>query len=322
MVDLIGCLVNRPFVASHTTASPLFRLIEMVQPTILLDEVDAYLRNNEEARAIINAGHKRGAMVMRSVGDEHEPRGFSVFAPMVIAGIGKQAETVEDRSIIIELKRKKPNERTESFRTDRAGEADVFARKSARWAKDNSCSLTTADPSVPDGLYNRAADNWRPLLAVADAIGGRWPEQARAIASSMIKDDSNSYGSLGVQLLRDIRTVFSAKGSGSIWSNNLANALRCMPDRPWAELRGTGLTPNTLARRLEGFGILPRQVRIGDKNNRGYRAEQFTDAFERICPLIPPWKPLHRYIQAKIIELRENQTATPAEGVAVGKSDN
>ena len=101
-------------------------------------------------------------MVMRSVGDEHEPRGFSVFAPMVIAGIGKQAETVEDRSIIIELKRKKPNERTESFRTDRAGEADVFARKSARWAKDNSCSLTTADPSVPDGLYNRAADNWRP----------------------------------------------------------------------------------------------------------------------------------------------------------------
>ena len=64
LVDLIGCLVNRPLVASHTTASPLFRLIEKVQPTILLDEADAYLRNNEEARAIINAGHKRGAMVI------------------------------------------------------------------------------------------------------------------------------------------------------------------------------------------------------------------------------------------------------------------
>jgi putative DNA primase/helicase len=131
LVDLIGCLVNRPLVASHTTASPLFRMIASVKPTILLDEADAYLRNNEEARGIINAGHKKGGMVMRCVGDEYEPRGFPVFAPMVIAGIGKQAETVEDRSIIIELQRKKNDERTVSFRTDRPGEA-VCSRASAR----------------------------------------------------------------------------------------------------------------------------------------------------------------------------------------------
>jgi hypothetical protein len=56
----------------------------------------------------------------------------------------------------------------------------VECPKAARWAKDNTFSLTTADPLVPDGLYNRAADNWRPLLAVADAICGVWPEQARA----------------------------------------------------------------------------------------------------------------------------------------------
>jgi putative DNA primase/helicase len=241
LVDQIGRLVNRPLVASHTTASPLFRLIEKVQPTILLDEADVYLRNNEEARAIINAGHKKGAMVMRSVGDEHEPRAFSVFAPMVIAGIGKQAETVEDRSIIIELKRKKTNERTESFRADRADKACLLARQCARWTADNILSLGAADPVMPDAVYNRAADNWRPLLAVADAIGASWPEQARAIAMSMTKGELADNVSLQVQVLRDIRAAFAPKGGAPVGSNELVSALRRMPDRPWNEYgRGRG----------------------------------------------------------------------------------
>jgi hypothetical protein len=142
----------------------------------------------------------RRATVMRSVGDEHEPGAFSVFAPMVIAGIGKQAETVEDRSIIIELKRKKPNERTESFRTDRAGEADVFARKSARWAKDNSSSLATADPLVPrrttGGPYlplpmRSAADGQSRRARLRQGTGlrrTRWPGGSRA--SEYIPDRS------------------------------------------------------------------------------------------------------------------------------------
>jgi hypothetical protein len=117
--------------------------------------------------------------VIRSVGDEYEPRCFPVFAPMVIAAIGNQAETIEDRSIIIELQRKKASERTESFRTDRAGEAGLLARQCARWTADNIFDLGAADPDMPDALYNRAADNWRPLLAVADAIGGSRPESGR-----------------------------------------------------------------------------------------------------------------------------------------------
>ena len=28
---------------------------------------------------------------------------------------------------------------------------------------------------MPAGVFNRAADNWRPLLAIADAAGGEWP---------------------------------------------------------------------------------------------------------------------------------------------------
>ena len=31
---------------------------------------------------------------------------------------------------------------------------------------------------MPDGVYNRGADNWRSLLAIADAAGG-WPARGR-----------------------------------------------------------------------------------------------------------------------------------------------
>src|SRR5262249_22923949 len=43
---------------------------------------------------------------------------------------------------------------------------------------------------------NRLADNWRPLLAIADQMGGDWPAMARAVAVSMVKTDLNDLGPL------------------------------------------------------------------------------------------------------------------------------
>jgi Protein of unknown function (DUF3631) len=34
-----------------------------------------------------------------------------------------------------------------------------------------------ANPVMPEGIYNWKADNWSPLLAIADTAGGDWPEQ-------------------------------------------------------------------------------------------------------------------------------------------------
>ena len=185
-----------------------------------------------------------------------KPRAFSVFAPMVIAGIGKQAETVEDRL----TSGPKASGRTERIKQG------LLTRQCARWV---------------DALYNRVADNWRPLLAVADAIGGSWPEQARAIALTMAKGKLADNVSLRVQLLRDIRAAFAPKGGASVGPSDLVSALR-RPDRPWNDYgRGKALSAHTLARLLEPFGIQPTQIRIGDRNIRGYRIEQFSDAFDR-----------------------------------------
>jgi len=43
--------------------------------------------------------------------------------------------------------------------------------------------LRGADPEVPNSVFNRAADNWRPLLAIADVAGARPGAAAASIES-------------------------------------------------------------------------------------------------------------------------------------------
>ena len=62
----------------------------------------------------------------------------------------------------------------ERLRLDRLDELTPLARRAARWAADHLDALSGADPDVPAELHDRAADNWRPLLAVADLASGGW----------------------------------------------------------------------------------------------------------------------------------------------------
>ena len=116
------------------------------------------------------------------MGDDHEPRKFSTYGACAIALIGKLPATIHDRSVVIDLKRRLPSEEVKQFRSDRAGDLDVLARKAARWAADNAERVKEIDPKMPAGLFNRDADNWRGLLAIAEVAGGRWPDYARETA--------------------------------------------------------------------------------------------------------------------------------------------
>jgi putative DNA primase/helicase len=158
----------------------------------------------------------------------------------------------------------------------------------ARWTRDKSEAFRNADPAVPANLYNRAADNWRPLLAIADVAGGEWPERARAIAATTVDADQANR----VSLLADIREVFETKAIDRIKSADLATALVAMEGHPWAEQGRSGkpLSVNGLARMLAGDRIIPKTVRFGNRPEetaKGYEREQFEDAFARYLPSPP-----------------------------------
>jgi putative DNA primase/helicase len=286
LLDVLFHLVWRPLIAANVSAAAIFRVVESYQPTLLIDEADTFLPENEELRGILNSGHRRGGSVIRTVGEDHEPRAFSTFSACAIAMIGRLPPTLDDRSVRNELRRRRVDEVVEPFRFDHTEHLDQLARKAARWAGDNASVIQRAEPDMPTGVFNRAADNWRPLLAIADAAGAEWPSRARRAVQCTGESAAGDGDSLRVLLLTDIRMIFAERKQDRISSAALVDALNSIEGRPWAEWnRGKGLTPNRLARMLAPFGIAPATVRMRDDTTpKGYLRSQFEDAFVRYLP--------------------------------------
>ncbi len=147
----MAALVPKPMPNVNMTSSVLFRIIQIHKPTILIDEADTYLAEKNELRGILNGGHRRmDAFVWRSVGDDHEPRAFKVWALKCIAMIGRLPDTLEDRALVVALRRKYPHEKVERFKTRRVTELLPLRRKCARWVLDNMkrCCQTNANQSL------------------------------------------------------------------------------------------------------------------------------------------------------------------------------
>jgi uncharacterized protein DUF3631 len=228
----------------------------------------------------VDSGHRRGGSVLRTVGDDHEPRAFATYAATAIALIGALPGTLADRSIDISLARRKADEKVDAFRLDRTEALDVLARKAARWAQDNAERIGTIDPQMPAGLYNRAADNWRPLLAIAEAVSGEWPQRAHAAALKTVGGDVDEVSRLEL-LLGDIRDIFDQLKVGTISSAGLIEKLVEIVPRPWGEYgkSGKAITQNKLARLLKPLAITTEL--IGTGRISGYKRERFEEAFDR-----------------------------------------
>jgi putative DNA primase/helicase len=314
LLDVLSRLVWRPLSTANATAAAIFRVVEMLRPTLLIDEADTFLRDNEELRGVLNSGHRHGGSVLRTVGDDHEPRPFATYSACAIALIGKLPATLADRSITAELRRRLASEAVEPFRHDRTTHLDTLARKAARWASDNADRVRGADPDIPAGIFNRVADNWRPLLVIADTAGGDWPERARRVLVAMagVNDDQST----GAMLFADIRDIYSEREADRLPSTELAEALVAIEGRPWAEWRhGKPITANSLARLLAPYSIAPTTIRVGTKTPKGDQLADFADAFERY--LAPDGqekasKPQHRNNADEMGTSTTSATATAA----------
>ena len=171
---LIADTAARPLSTANITPAAIYRIIEKEQPTLLIDEADTFATNKVELTGILNSGHTEAyAYVMRTVGHTHYPKRFSTWSPMALAVIKKLPGTLEDRSIVIPMHRQTAEERKrrKRLRGNRPSDLVDLNRKAARWARDHINELGDADPELPDELDDRAADNWEPLLAIADAAG-------------------------------------------------------------------------------------------------------------------------------------------------------
>ncbi len=264
VMSLLQLLVNRPLLAANISTAAIFRTIESLNPTLLLDEADTFINDEKsELRGIINSGHTRStAFVIRTVGDTHEPYIFSTWCAKCLAGIGNLPDTIKDRSIIIQLRRKLPHETVASLRHTDKSIFNHLQRQCARFAADNLSAIRTTRPSVPTGLNDRAADSWEPLIAIADVARGDWPNYARQAALALSSlDDAVS---VSIELLQDIKNIFEQKKMNRISTAELLEALYFDYEAPWATYnRGKPITARQLSKRLKDFGIMSKNYRFG-----------------------------------------------------------
>jgi len=154
-LNLLACIVDKPLPASNCTAATLFRGIQKYVPTLLLDEADTFIKDNEEMRGVLNSGHnKSSAQILRAVpsGDDYDVKPFSTWCPKAVASIGNLPSTLMDRAIVILMQRKKRKDKVRRLRGDRAHEFEPLRQRCARWALDNLETIKATDPAVPEKL--------------------------------------------------------------------------------------------------------------------------------------------------------------------------
>jgi hypothetical protein len=297
LLDLLALLVNKPWRVIDPTEAVVFRKVDDVVPTMLIDEADAVFGRKQERteplRAILNAGNQRDTIVSRCVPPSHAVTDFKVFCPKALAGIGRLPGTVSDRSIPIEMRRKTRAEECDRFRRREVEPvANGLRDRLSVWGAEAVEALTgaltrvegLADDDAPlAALDDRAFEQaWEPLLAIADLAGSAW--RARAIEAALVLSGEREPDeqSTGVRLLADIRSIFEEIGDDRTSSKHLATRLAEDADSPWADWYGKPITQNAIAKLLAPFGIHPRSVRLRDDTiPKGYLRGQFDDAWER-----------------------------------------
>lgn len=289
--DILGALVSRPLLASNISPAALFRVIEKYAPTLLIDEAETFVGASrtpaaEELRGVLNSGHSRAtAFAIRAVkanGGDFDVRRFNTFGPKAFALIGELPQTLADRSIVIQMRRRGPEEMVEPIRRDQFdAEAARLRSRVARWAEDAVEDLRDKDPRVPARLDDRAADNWRPLLAIGDVAGGDWPDRARQAAEKLSEVREEDEGDLRLRLLEDIRTLFHELSEDFVGTDNLVERLLKLPEAPWGELGRPPrpVTAHRLGRMLRPFGI--KSTRESRNSIRGYLRSDFAGVWDR-----------------------------------------
>ncbi|WP_222854231.1 DUF3631 domain-containing protein [Fodinicola acaciae] len=287
LLDVVEALSRDPLLTVNASAAAVYRSVSVDPPVILVDEADtifgAKAEGNEDLRGLLNAGHQRNRPAVRYDAATNSVQHLETFAMAALAGIGQMPDTIEDRAIIVRMRRRAAGEDVATFRYKRDRQPlRAFATKLTNWLRADLKALERIEPEMP--IEDRAADTWEPLVIVADHAGGDWPERARTAAKTLTQQASDD-GQVSdrVRLLADCRTAFGVDTALSTAA--LLDRLKANPEAPWSEYGPNGLTAMRLGNILREYEIRSGNIRFPDgKQAKGYQRVDFNDAWKRYCP--------------------------------------
>ena len=347
VLELLALVCFNPKMTVSSSTAALFRRIGQahrnneIPPTILFDEIDEVFgasrpsEQTEQLRSLMNSGYKRGATIDRCEGDasKMDVIEWPVFSPLALAGLaGRLPDTITTRSIVIEMRKRAPGEQIAPYRErDATAEIAAVVDGLKAWAAEAGEHLSRVQPSMPEGVEDRPAEVWEPLLAVADMAGGRWPEIARKGCRSFVFAPSYRPMPLGVELLQDIREVMGHGGDTTrqevdrIKTTDLLVMLKGLDDSPWGVLDGgRGLNARRLSQLLAGYSVAPVPVRVNGIPGEGYmlagneKQDGLADAWNRYLPSL--YKKSVICVTPVTSQVDEPETVTDVDSVTVTSS--
>ncbi|WP_182883273.1 DUF3631 domain-containing protein [Microbispora sp. H10949] len=291
LLDVVEATCHDPFITVNSSPAAVYRSITDDPPTLLVDEADTIFGpkadGNEDLRGLLNAGHQRNRPAKRYDANTGRVESIPTFAMAALAGIGAMPDTIEDRAVVIRMRRRGPGETVAPYRHRRDRPAlRQLAADLAAWLRADLDTLEKAEPPMP--VEDRAADTWEPLVVVADHAGTHWPERARAAVLALTAEaDDNGQPSTRVRLLADCRAAFGT--DTALATADLLQRLKADPEAPWADFGPAGLTPMRMAAILREYEIRSSNIRFPDGTQaKGYQRADFIDAWTRYCPALDP----------------------------------
>ncbi|CNE52171.1 DNA primase [Mycobacterium tuberculosis] len=285
LLDVVEATCHAPFITVNSSPAAVYRSITEDPPTLLVDEADtifgAKAEGNEDLRGLLNAGHQRNRPAKRYDANANRVESIPTFAMAALAGIGAMPDTIEDRAVVIRMRRRGPGETVAPFRHRRdRPPLRQLAADFAAWLRADLATLEAAEPPMP--VEDRAADTWEPLIVVADHAGAHWPDRARAAVLALTADaDDNEQMSTRLRLLTDCRTAFGT--DTALPTVVLLDRLKADPEAPWGDYGPSGLTAMKLGVLLREYEIRSSTIRFPTGQAKGYQRVDFLDAWGRYC---------------------------------------
>ena len=328
-------LVPRAVHAVNATPAYLFRKVSDPDgpPTVLFDEIDTIFgpkaKDNEDLRGMLNAGHRKGAMAGRCVvrGKVVETEELPAYCAVALAGLDDLPDTLMSRSVIVRMRRRAPGETVQPWRLRvNLPEAQPLAERISAWAALIRPLVDGAWPDMPAEIQDRSADVWEPLLAIADAAGPEWAARARVTAVTLVTESGRRTESLGVLLLRDLRTVFTDHpGTTKLSTESILTALHSLEESPWSDLRGKELDPRGLSRLLGKYNVSRKSLRVGDRVFKGYDSDDLVDPWSRYLSSSEPGQPQADSVTSVTpvtLQFKAPETVTAGVLVTAGVGNN
>jgi hypothetical protein len=307
VLDICEQLVAHPKKTGNPSAAVLYHYLDWNPgSTWLVDESDN-LDISGTLLSVINNGYRKGGTIDRLM--KGEPKKFDVFAPLALAGIGTLPPPTLSRCHVIRMRRH-PRSAPPLLRFD-LGNADIMQNLNIVYSHikhwvgkvERGEIVLNHEPVMPDQLHGRIADNWRPLISIADACSPEWGTRVRDAAIAFARSAYENENIL-VVLLAHIREIFDGRhvipnvpAVDRLFGKVLTDALNDRDDAPWSEWRGVkGDRPAHRMSQPELSSLLWDYFQIksgsvwplrrhdtGAKSAKGYKRKQFEQTWADYC---------------------------------------